>query len=453
MKQLTGLDGSFLYMETPTSFGHVNGLAIYERPSADFDPYQAVYRRFASKVGELEPMRRRIVEVPLHLDHPYWIDDPDFDLDFHIRHMSLAPPGRTDQLADQIARIVGRPMDRTRPLWEVYVIEGLEDDTWALLTKYHHATIDGASGVLMMTLMNDLTPDAPPPGESPAWEPDEIPSDLELLRLTIANLIRNPAKAMRTQLRMVRDVANAAGITSVGAAAQQAGAAIKALTSRGGDGPRVSLPMSSAPPTPWNKSITAHRRFAMRNSKLSDLKRIKAETGGTLNDIVMAICAGALRNYLIEHDALPDRALRAMVPVSIRTGDEAEPWTNRVSGLVVDLPTHLELPLERVGCVPRGDGPGQAAVRAGAGRGAGRHPAVLVTGRGHRGDPAGEPAQAGRPHRCPGQRDHLQRPGTAPAALHAGLAGCARTSRCRRSPRAWASTSRCTATSTSSSSG
>jgi WS/DGAT/MGAT family acyltransferase len=348
VKQLTGLDGSFLYMETPTSFGHVNGLAIYERPSADFEPYQAVYRRFASKVGELEPMRRRIVEVPLHLDHPYWINDPAFDLDFHIRHMSLAPPGRPDQLADQIARIVGRPMDRTRPLWEVYVIEGLEDDSWALLTKYHHATIDGASGVLMMTLMNDLTPDAPPPGESPPWEPEEIPSDLELLRLTIANLLRNPAKAMRTQLRMVRDVANAAGVTSIGSAAQQAGAAIKAVTSRN-DGPRVSLPLSSAPPTPWNKSITAHRRFAMRNAKLSDLKRIKAETGGTLNDIVMAICAGALRNYLIEHDALPDRALRAMVPVSIRTGDEAEPWTNRVSSLVVDLPTHLELPLERVG--------------------------------------------------------------------------------------------------------
>jgi diacylglycerol O-acyltransferase / wax synthase len=347
LKQLTGLDGSFLYMETPTSFGHVNGLAIYERPSADFDPYAAVFRRFASKVGELEPMRRRIVEVPMRLDHPYWIDDPNFDLDFHIRHMSLAPPGRPDQLADQIARIVGRPMDRTRPLWEVYVIEGLEDDSWALLTKYHHATIDGASGVLMMTLMNDLTPDAPPPGESPAWVPEEIPSELELLRLTISNLLRNPAKALRVQLRMVRDFANAAGITGVSSAAQQAGAAIKSLTSRS-DGPRVSLPLSTAPPTPWNKSITAHRRFAMRNAKVSDLKRIKDTTGGTLNDIVMAICAGALRQYLIEHDALPDRPLRAMVPVSIRTGDEAEPWTNRVSGLVVDLPTNLADPLQRI---------------------------------------------------------------------------------------------------------
>lgn len=348
MKQLTGLDGSFLYMETPTTFGHVNGLAIYERPSADFDPYAAVYRRFASKVGELEPMRRRIVEVPMQLDHPYWIADPNFDLDFHIRHMSLAPPGNVEQLADQVCRIVGRPMDRTRPLWEVYVIEGLEDGNWALLTKYHHATIDGASGVIMMTMMNDLTPDAEPPGESPAWEPEPIPTDAELLRLTMQNLVRNPAKAMRVQLRMVRDFANAAGITGLGAAAQQAGNTIKQFFAPDDGQPRVSLPSSSAPPTPWNKSISAHRRFAMRTASLSDLKRIKEVTGGTINDMVMSICAGALRNYLDQHGALPDRPLRAVVPVSIRTGDEEEPWTNRVSSLIVDLPTHLADPLERV---------------------------------------------------------------------------------------------------------
>jgi WS/DGAT/MGAT family acyltransferase len=347
LKQLTGLDGSFLYMETPTTFGHVNGLAIYERPSADFDPYAAVHRRFASKVGELEPMRRRVVEVPFGLDHPYWVADPHFDLDFHIRHMSLAPPGRREQLADQVARIVGRPMDRTRPLWEVYVIEGLEGGDWALLTKYHHATIDGASGVIMMTLMNDLTPDAPPPGESPPWEPEEIPSEMELLRLAIANLLRNPAKAVRTQLRMLRDVTAAAGITGLSSAAQQAAAAVKALTSSA-DGPSIPVPLSSAPPTPWNRSITAHRRFAMRAAKLSDLKRLKEVTGGTINDVVMAISAGALRTYLEEKGALPDRPLRAMVPVSIRTGDEEEPWTNRVSALFVDLPTHLRDPIDRL---------------------------------------------------------------------------------------------------------
>ena len=349
MKQLTGLDGTFLYMETPTTFGHVNGLGIYERPSASFDPYAAVYARFASKVGELEPMRRRVVEVPFDLDHPYWINDPNFDLDFHIRELSIAPPGRVDQLAEQVARIIGRPMDRSRPLWEVYVIEGLESGRWALLTKYHHATIDGASGVLMLNLLNDHTADAEPPGDSPTWDPEPIPSDVDLLRMAIANLLRNPAKAARVQIRIVRDFADAAGITSVGAAARQAGALIKTLAAPGADDrPRFSLPVTAAPPTPWNKSVTAHRRFAMRSVSLSNLKRLKDATGGTLNDVVMAISVGALREYLLRHDALPDRPLRAMVPVSIRTGDEAEPWTNRVSGLTVDLPTNEPDPLQRV---------------------------------------------------------------------------------------------------------
>ena len=352
MKQLTGMDGGFLYMETATTFGHVSGLGIYSRPSEDFDPYDEVYARFESMVGRLEPMRRRVVEVPLHLDHPYWIDDPDFDLDFHIRHLSLAPPGRVDQLGEQISRIVGRPMDRTRPLWEVYVIEGLESGRWALLTKYHHATIDGASGVLMLMMIHDLTPDAPPLEESPPWHGEPVPGDLELLRLALGNLARNPAKAMRAQLRIARDLAESAGITSVSTAARQAGTAVKTIATTlspgNGDRERFSLPSTGAPPTPWNKSITAHRRFAMRSASLSNIKRLKDATGGTVNDVVMAIVAGALREYLLMHDALPDRPLRAMVPVSIRTGDEDDTWTNRVSGLVADLPTDSPDPIERV---------------------------------------------------------------------------------------------------------
>ncbi len=347
MKQLTGLDGSFLYMETATTFGHVSGLGLYERPDDDFDPYDEVYARWGSFVGELEPMRRRVVEVPLRLDHPYWVMDPNFDLEFHIRHLSLAPPGRADQLAEQISRIVGRPMDRSRPLWEVYVIEGLESGRWGLLTKYHHATIDGASGVMMLKLMHDTSPDATPPGENRPWEPEALPGQAELLRLTFENFLRNPAKAARTQLRLVREYAEAAGLTSVGAVAGRAGSAIRSMVAPG-DGPRVNLPLSAAPPTPWNRSVTAHRRFAMRSASLDNIKRLKDATGGTLNDVVMAICAGALRAYLIEHNALTDRPLRAMVPVSIRTGEEEDTWTNRVSGLVVDLPTHLADPLERV---------------------------------------------------------------------------------------------------------
>jgi diacylglycerol O-acyltransferase / wax synthase len=350
VKQLSGLDATFLYLETPTTFGHVTGLMIFERPDDEFDPYKAVCAKYASLIGELEPLRRRLVEVPLGLDHPYWVDDPDFDLDFHIREIHLARPGMVDQLADQVSRIVGRPMDRSRPLWEVYVIDGLQSGHWALLTKYHHATIDGAAGQLMLNILTDTEPDTALPGSGPAWEAEPLPSNTELLRKAVINLAGHPAKALRVQTRLVRQLADAAGIDGLSSAAGKAGSAIKAIARLGKDDdrPKIPLPTSSAPPTPWNKPITGHRRFAMRTASLENVKRLKAATGGTVNDIVMAICAGGLRQYLLAHDALPDRPLRAMVPVSIRTGEEADPWTNRVSAIFPELPTDCEDPLERV---------------------------------------------------------------------------------------------------------
>ena len=352
MKQLSGLDASFLHMETATTFGHVNGLAIYERPFPDFDPYPLVYRKFESMIGRAEPLRRRLVEVPLGLDHPYWIDDPDFDLDFHVRHIGLAPPGAADQLAEQVARIVGRPMDRSRPLWEVYVMEGLDDGRWAMLTKFHHATVDGAAGVILLNMLTETDPNQDGDLEPVIWHGEAVPADMELLKRTVQSLVTNPVKAARLQLRLVQNFAESAGITSFGGAVSQARNVIRRLTSRGNEEPenerRVRLPLTPAPSTPWNKTITAHRRFAMQSTSLENLKVLKNATGGTLNDVVMAICAGALRQYLIEHDALPDKPLRAMVPVSIRTGDEADPWTNRVSGIVADLPTDCDDPLERV---------------------------------------------------------------------------------------------------------
>ncbi|MDR3664831.1 MAG: wax ester/triacylglycerol synthase family O-acyltransferase [Mycobacterium sp.] len=349
MKQLSGLDATFLYLETSTTFGHVNGLMIFERPSEEFDPYTAVYAKYASLVGELEPLRRRLVEVPLGLDHPYWVDDPNFDLDFHIREIHLARPGMVDQLADQVARIVGRPMDRKRPLWEVYIIDGLDSGCWAMLTKYHHATIDGAAGQIMLNALTDTEPATAPPGPSADWEAEPLPSTTELLRRTAVNLAGHPGRVLGAQIRMVRRLADNAGIDSVGSVARKVGSAIKAVARLGQDGgPKISLPTLSAPPTPWNKPITGHRRFAMRTASLENVKRLKAATGGTVNDIVMAICAGGLRQYLLAHDALPDRPLRAMVPVSIRTGEEEDPWTNRVSAIFAELPTDCADPLQRV---------------------------------------------------------------------------------------------------------
>ena len=352
VKQLSGLDASFLYMETANTYGHVNGLAIYERPDGDFDPYQAAYDRFDALLGRLEPMRRRLVEVPFKLDHPYWIDDPDFDLNYHVRHIGLAPPGGADQLAEQVARIVGRRMDRSRPLWEAYVIEGLADGRWAMLTKTHHATIDGASGVLLLGMLTDPAPDMPMP-EHVDWVGEVVPSDRELLERTMRNLAANPVKGMRLSLRMLRNLAEAAGVDSVSAIASQARDALKSVALGGAiDTPepvhRVRIPLSPAPPTPFNRAITPHRRFAMRSTALGNIKALKDATGCTVNDVVMAICAGALREYLLRHDALPEAPLRAMVPVSIRTGDEEDPWTNRVGGIIADLPTNCADPLERV---------------------------------------------------------------------------------------------------------
>ena len=355
MKQLSGLDATFLYMETPNTYGHVNGLAIYERPSPDFDPYTAVRERYHSLIGHLEPLRRRLVEVPFGLDHPYWIDDPHFDLDFHVRQIGLAQPGTDEQLAEQVARIIGRPMDRRHPLWEVYVIEGLPDDRWAMLTKFHHATIDGAAGVIMLKLLTASEPDAEWPFEPIDWAPEEFPPDRELLGRAVSRLVTNPVKATRLGLNVVRNVAESAGLTNVSGVATRSRELVAAITKRSDEANdladqlrKVSMPLTPAPPTPWNKSVGPHRRFAMRHTKLTDIKQLKDATGGTVNDVVMAVCAGALRSYLLAHDALPEAPLRAMVPVSIRTGQEADPWTNRVSGIVAELPTDCDDPLERV---------------------------------------------------------------------------------------------------------
>ncbi len=351
MKQLTGMDVGFLVMETPNTYGHVSGLSIYQRPDPDFRPLEVVRERFSTLVGHFAPFRRKLVEVPFGLDRPYWIDDADFDLDFHVRHIGLAPPGAADQLAEQVARIVGRPMDRSRPLWEAYVMEGLADGRWALLQKTHHATIDGAAGVIAMTMFTDDGPDGQWDLTEQPWTGEEPPPQSELLGKAVANLAMNPIRGTRFGLSVVRDVADAAGVASIGDAAHQARVALgrigKPKTAASPES-GINIPITPAPQTPWNKTVGPHRRFAMRSASIANLKALKNATGGTINDVVMAICTGALREYLLKHDALPSSPLRAMVPVSIRTGTEENPWTNRVSAIVADLPTDCEDPLERV---------------------------------------------------------------------------------------------------------
>jgi WS/DGAT/MGAT family acyltransferase len=361
MRQLNGIDVSFLNVETPTTFGHVSSVTIYDPAGAPGGAgLEATKEIILERIDQLAPFRRRLVEVPLGLDLPYWIEDPDFDIDFHVRHHAVPPPGNPQQLADAVARIIARPLDRSRPLWELYVIEGVDNGRLiAQLTKVHHAAVDGAAGAMMLAALLDTDPHARPTGSPAVWHPERIPTDEELLRLTALEYIRRPEKMIRLGVRATRDLAAATRSGGLHAIADiiaqpMPGPVGKLMrerlrSQRGNDVDRPpALPPTPAPRTPWNQAISAHRRFAYTTVPLDDAKTVRRAFGCTFNDVVMAVCSGTLRRYLLLHDCLPDDSLVAMVPVSVRSGSEDDSYQNRVSALFSDLATNEPDPLKRL---------------------------------------------------------------------------------------------------------
>lgn len=312
-------------METPTTYGHVTSLAIFE-PHDGFT-IDALRALVAERLHLVPPFRRRLVHVPFGLDHPYWIEDPAFDLDFHIRHIAVPPPGDARLLADLAARIAARHLDRARPLWEMYVIEGLEGGRTAWLTKIHHACIDGVSGAEILGVLLDITPEpAATPAPATPWFPESEPSSVEMLGRGLAGVMSRP----RVGLRLAR--------TSLAK-----GPALARNFSVRIAPPRplqlLSRPSGPAPHAPFSGVITAHRRFAFGSLPLDEVKAVKQALGGTVNDVVMALCTGALRRWMLAHDCLPDDPLHAMVPVSVRTPEQVGTFGNRVSAMVTALPT------------------------------------------------------------------------------------------------------------------
>jgi diacylglycerol O-acyltransferase len=370
LRQLTGVDASFLSMETSSSFTHVN--ALYTFDAGDRPPgyiYEAVRSLLAERLPDLELYRRRLVEVPLGLDLPYWVEDPDFDLDYHVRHHAVPAPGTPAQVAEVVSRIVGRPLDRTRPLWELYVIEGIEGGKVALLNKIHHATIDGASGAALLARLFDTDPEFRPTGDPEAFGPvagARLPTDAELLQRTAAQYLRRPEKFVRLSVRTLREIANTTGSSGITALADLIAQPLpgplgnelrKRLRGRGMTDRPPALPPTAAPRTPFNGTITPHRRFAYTSMRLEQAKAVKNALSAaigepvTLNDVVMAICSGALRRYLDAHGCLPDAPLVAMVPVSVRSSDEADAYSNRISGMLCNLATDIDDPIERLATI------------------------------------------------------------------------------------------------------
>ncbi|MGN2640625.1 WS/DGAT/MGAT family O-acyltransferase [Nocardia takedensis] len=331
MERLTGLDASFLYLETPTQHLHVCALLILD-PAASETPYS--YDTFRAELGRrlslVPQMRKRVVEVPLNLDHPVWVDDPKFDLDNHLHRVGLPSPGGRDELAELVADIASTPMERTHPLWEMTIVEGLPDGRLAVVCKYHHATVDGVTAADILLALCDLGPDSVPATEPKDWEPESQPADWRLLTDAA---IRMPAKAA-----ILGMVPKTLGML--------AGFAHRRRKNQRG----MALPLT-APRTPFNRCIGARRRIAFAEANLDAIKEIRTRFDVTVNDVVMSVVGGALRDYLTKHDELPDRSLIASVPVSVHRTTRHDDGINKVSSLFAELGTDIADPAERLRAV------------------------------------------------------------------------------------------------------
>ena len=334
MERLHGVDASFFYMETPNAHMHVMALAILEPASmADGSAFERIRRMFETRLDRIPPFRRRIRMVPFALDHPVWEDDPDFDLAFHLHHVALPPPATLGQLATVIGDIASRPLDRSIPLWEAWVIEGLPQGRVALVTKVHHATMDGVSGAAVLSQLLETSPDAPDPVPRP-WTPRPPVRDLELLG------------------RGLWSASSRIGIGDLPSALRGAGTSLASATrfvlSRlwsGGPGP--ALPFQT-PVLPFNRAISPRRSVAFGRVSLDDVKHVRRAFGATVNDVVLTACSLALRDYLQERGELPDIPLVAAVPVAVGGPGPRETIGNRVSSMFVRLPVQLADPMAQL---------------------------------------------------------------------------------------------------------
>jgi diacylglycerol O-acyltransferase len=351
MRQLTSLDAQFLALESSNQTGHVAGLAILDpstTPSRDLT-LEDICRLMRERLPLLPPLRWRLVQVPFGLDYPYWLDDPEFDLDFHVRELALPPGGTRDKLAEQIARIVSRPLDRARPLWELYLIHGLEDGQKAMLTKIHHALIDGLSGAEIMGVLFDLDHAGREPPEPAPNGGDRKPTEVEMLTRGLLGFPRYPLRMIRSLPRALPNLDESpvfSGLPGAGTVAKVADRLTRRLGNR--ETGLLSRTNYKAPKTRFNGRISPHRRFAFGQLDLDEVKDVKNKHGCTVNDVVVSICAGAVRSWLLDHDDLPPDPLVVQVPVSVRTDEEMGTYGNRIMLMSAPLFTNEPDPLRRL---------------------------------------------------------------------------------------------------------
>jgi diacylglycerol O-acyltransferase / wax synthase len=330
--RLTGLDSSFLHLERDSSHMHVAGCMIFDGVAP---AYEELIDQVQSRLHLVPRYRQRLAFVPMNQGRPVWVDDPHFNLGFHVRHTALPRPGGNEELKRLASRVFSQPLDRDRPLWELWLVEGLADDRFALLSKTHHALVDGISGVDIATVLFDASPEpmpvAPPEHE---WVPRPLPSRAQLLADAVLERTIAPreiARGVRAALRGPRAIAG------------------KAATALVGVGAMAWAGLRAAPPSRFNVRIGPHRRFTWVRADLAQFKAIKNSLGGTVNDVVLAVVTGALGRYMRMHgEATEGVELRAMVPVSVRADIERGALGNRVAAMWAPLPVGVLDPAERL---------------------------------------------------------------------------------------------------------
>jgi WS/DGAT/MGAT family acyltransferase len=322
--RLSALDASFLEFEDGVTHMHIGSIAVFEGPPPTHEGLRAdVLAKLA-----LVPRYRQLVRfVPLRAGFPVWIDDPHFNLDYHLRRTALPRPGGEHQLRLLIGRVMSQQLDRSKPLWEMWIAEGLEEDRWALVSKVHHCMVDGVAGSDLLTVLLDRERD-PEPMASPPWAPEAAPDGLALLaQALVGDLLVSyaAARALRAPLEVLR---------------------------RGEDAARGLLRMRGvvrpAPACSLNGSVGPHRRWSMARTRLADVKTVRAAFGGTVNDVVLACITGGFRALLLSRGESVQRVVRTMVPVSVRSPGEHGEYNNRVSAMFAELPVAIEDPVGRL---------------------------------------------------------------------------------------------------------
>ncbi|MGV1004789.1 MAG: WS/DGAT/MGAT family O-acyltransferase [Candidatus Nanopelagicales bacterium] len=331
--RLSSLDVSYLYMEQPTTPMHVGSVAIFAQPPSGFD-YERLVALIRARIVEVPRFRQRVRWVPGRLANPVWVDDKRFDVTYHVRRSALPRPGGAEQLNDLVARLMSRPLDRARPLWEMYLVEGLSEGRFAIISKTHHAMVDGATAIDIGQVILEDSPRIMTAKPEP-WKPRREPTSAELVAAATAELVSSP-KAVVADLREgVADVSQT--VTRLGG--QLAGVLSAART--------MAHPPASSP---LNLEIGSGRRFATVTARLSVMKEIKAEHGGTINDVLLTVLAGGLRSWLLKRGGpvSHNASLRALVPVSVRPAGAGQVSGNHVAAFLCDLPIGEPDPLARL---------------------------------------------------------------------------------------------------------